>query len=493
MKQLYSIQILLVAVCTLSWGTTYYVSQSVGTNGNGTSWANAWKELNTISWAAVNPGDTVKIGSGTYTTALTLSKAGTSSNRIRIMRAADAGHNGKVTLTGSMSISQPFSASVGVLVTQPYITVDGIDKNLFEFNTPGISHILVNVSTASDYFEIKNAVFTNTPDGACWMRSIHVASGSLFIDHCEFKGSQCQEDIISYKSTGAKLKIQNSIFRNWVSINGSHSDMVEGGTSGNPQSDSLIFTYNLVDDNVTNGHNICFMMYNTFNYVDMSYNVFKDVYQVLQGTYRAGRIVNNTFFRTAGEGGGGVTSFGNNIFADDATLTSSDRYNWEKYSLFHNTYYDHNFSSTPDADGNLSGDPKFLNPESILGGDSTPFTADDGFNLLAGSAAIDKGSNVGIPADIRGTAIAGNPDIGAYEYSATAKIAGVGLRSVPAARPLLPNPVKAALLKQYVLSRHDLELYDLSGTAVPGGSIRYGVYVIRDNKNAYRQKIMAIQ
>jgi hypothetical protein len=485
------------------WGASFYVSKS-GNNTTGASWAAAWNELNQINWTNINPGDTVKLAGGTYTTALTLSKAGTSAGRIRVMRATEAGYNGKVTLTGSMTISQPFSASVGVLVTQPFITVDGIDKNNFEFYAPGVMYILVNVNNVSDYFEIKNAFFRNTPDGACWMRSIYVANGSLNIDHCELFRSQCQEDIISYKtgydaaSQGSKLKIQNSILRDWVSISGSHSDMVEGGTTGAPLTDSLIFIHNLVDDGVTNGHNICFMVYNTFKYVDMSYNVFKDVYQVLQGTYRAGRIVNNTYFRTAGEGGSGVNTFANNIFADDATLTTADRYNWEKYSLFHNTYYDNNFSAVPDKNGNLRGDPLFLNPESLLGADSIPFTADDGFNLQAGSAAIDKGTNVGIAADIRGTAITGPPDIGAYEYTSTAVRPWAGpdanAKYQVDENSIFQSPVSAAFLRRNLESTRNVTVYDFAGKIIEKNSVvRPGLYLVEQRSEKIIQKIIVIQ
>jgi hypothetical protein len=485
------------------WSASFYVSKS-GNNSTGASWAAAWNELNQISWSAINPGDTVKIAGGTYTSALTLSKAGTSAARIRVIRATDAGHDGKVTLTGSMTISQPMSASVGVLVTQPYITVDGIDKNNFEFYAPGVMYILVNVNNVSDYFEIRNAFFRNTPDGACWMRCVYVANGSLNIDRCEFFRSQCQEDIISYKtgydaaSQGSKLKIQNSILRDWVSINGSHSDMVEGGTSGAPVTDSLIFIHNLVDDGVANGHNICFMVYNTFNYVDMSYNVFKDVYQVLQGTYRAGRIVNNTYFRTAGEGGSGVAAFANNIFADDAALTTADRYNWEKYSLFHNTYYDNNFSAVPDKNGNLRGDPMFLNPESIMGPDSIPFTADDGFNLQTGSAAVDKGTNEGIASDIRGTAITGPPDIGAYEYVSTAVRPWKNLGAHAGQRidenPIFPSPVSASFLRQIIELKKNVSIYDFAGKIIGKNSIiRPGLYLVEQRSEKRGQKIIVIQ
>lgn len=46
-------------------GTTWYVSKAAqsGTN-SGTSWVNAWKELDQINWNLVQTGDTIEIDGG---------------------------------------------------------------------------------------------------------------------------------------------------------------------------------------------------------------------------------------------------------------------------------------------------------------------------------------------------------------------------------------------------------------------------------------------
>jgi hypothetical protein len=58
-----------------------------------------------------------------------------------------------------------------------------------------------------------------------------------------------------------------------------------------------------------------------------------------------------------------------------------------------------------------------LNDVSIFGADGAAFTADDGFNILAGSPAVNNGTDFGQTRDVMGNAILGAPDIGAYESS----------------------------------------------------------------------------
>jgi hypothetical protein len=52
--------LLLSVILTLSLNITYaanhYVYKNANGSNNGTSWANAWKELNQINWASVQSG-----------------------------------------------------------------------------------------------------------------------------------------------------------------------------------------------------------------------------------------------------------------------------------------------------------------------------------------------------------------------------------------------------------------------------------------------------
>src|SRR5262249_28459812 len=68
------------------------------------------------------------------------------------------------------------------------------------------------------------------------------------------------------------------------------------------------------------------------------------------------------------------------------------------------------------GNGNMQAAPSFLNSNSTFGADGVPFTADDGFNIAAGSPTIDHGLATPDTVDILGNPIVGTPDIGAYEF-----------------------------------------------------------------------------
>lgn len=68
------------------------------------------------------------------------------------------------------------------------------------------------------------------------------------------------------------------------------------------------------------------------------------------------------------------------------------------------------------TDGAVDIAPNVINADNVLGADGVAYTADDGFDLNAGSPCINGGMDVGFSSDIRGVAITGLPDIGAYEY-----------------------------------------------------------------------------
>jgi hypothetical protein len=177
----------------------------------------------------------------------------------------------------------------------------------------------------------------------------------------------------------------------------------------------LTFRYNLVDDSYADtasahGANICFMTgYTRFQNVEFAYNVFKDTYEVFQ----AKSVVsfdshNNTFRNTLAIVGGT-----NNIYdGPDDNGQNSNGDLTSTYSLWSPIQY----GFVSGGGTNIQADPKFLDPNSILGADGIPFTADDGFTLQVGSPAIDSGKTLGDTTDIHGKAIVGRTDIGAYEH-----------------------------------------------------------------------------
>jgi hypothetical protein len=84
-------------------------------------------------------------------------------------------------------------------------------------------------------------------------------------------------------------------------------------------------------------------------------------------------------------------------------------------------------------------------------------------------------------------------NVGAYQY-ATNQIqnAKVEMQNY-SARPLLPSPIKAALLKQYLQIKQDLIAYDLAGNVVEKNRIsRAGIYLVKQKTSSAFQKVAVV-
>lgn len=64
----------------------WYVLKSASGSNSGSDWTNAWNEMDQVNWSGISAGDTIWLAGGTYTTALTIGKSGTSGSRITVNR-----------------------------------------------------------------------------------------------------------------------------------------------------------------------------------------------------------------------------------------------------------------------------------------------------------------------------------------------------------------------------------------------------------------------
>ena len=65
----------------------WYVSKAVSSSGGGTSWTDAWKDFNNISFSSVSCGDTIWIAGGTaYSGSMTIAKTCTAGNVLTLKR-----------------------------------------------------------------------------------------------------------------------------------------------------------------------------------------------------------------------------------------------------------------------------------------------------------------------------------------------------------------------------------------------------------------------
>jgi hypothetical protein len=99
------------------FGANFYVRKGATGSNNGSSWTNAWNEMNQINFSAVSCGDTIWVAGGNYTTSLRGSKSCTAGNVLTINR---------VQSTDSAAVAAPgWNASYDNLVVLPNIDIPG--------------------------------------------------------------------------------------------------------------------------------------------------------------------------------------------------------------------------------------------------------------------------------------------------------------------------------------------------------------------------------
>jgi hypothetical protein len=169
--------------------TAWYVDNAASGANDGTSWTDAWEELNLIDWADVTAGDTVFISGGStsknYATVLDLnSEDGGPGNRTVITKGLDSGHTGTVIIDGPAD-STTFSIDMtGCL----WIKVANISTNRGFVNMNAAGHSIlenciintyitgVDVATPTNRNEILNNTVTVTSNDLNGPKAISITS-----------------------------------------------------------------------------------------------------------------------------------------------------------------------------------------------------------------------------------------------------------------------------------------------------------------------------
>lgn len=129
--------IALLTLANCAFSANWYVNQSVSASGNGQSWSTAWKQPGNVNWASVQPGDTIWIAGGNYSSGFTMTKSGSAENYIYIKRAT----SGDSSATSSPGWSGGFDSQV---------VIGPIAGPGFYFNTPATgSYVYVDGRTAN--------------------------------------------------------------------------------------------------------------------------------------------------------------------------------------------------------------------------------------------------------------------------------------------------------------------------------------------------------
>lgn len=214
MTRILSILFLLLAVPALA--ANWYVRPNGGTYGaeNGTNWVNAFDGFADIAWGSVNAGDTIYVGTGSYSGG-TIGESGTTNNPITI-RAAQDTHVGVATFTANLNVYQDF------------ITVDGEYNGSRNFKFDGCSID----GYGADYPHIRFVEAFGADIGIALSGDVNALGG--IIDNCSIYDIRETAGIRLvgrnyYNSGYDKVHIRNSI----IQVNSqSQSVNADGGYQG---------------------------------------------------------------------------------------------------------------------------------------------------------------------------------------------------------------------------------------------------------------------
>jgi hypothetical protein len=195
------------------------VSAAVGSSGDGTSWATAWKDTTNITWASVTAGDIIEIDGGTTRSTIspydfsgspepgvdcgmTYSPFTIGKSSVTIRRSRVAGRNGAVVISGGRLTLLPYvnqavySAANGAAAGvsdggHNSITMDGMDRSgiivrgcQIGFTLTGTGSTWRNIETFDNGIIANDTVGKGPTDtgGAVRMQGVHTWDRCLIHD-----------------------------------------------------------------------------------------------------------------------------------------------------------------------------------------------------------------------------------------------------------------------------------------------------------------------
>lgn len=165
--------IALAFLCFPANAASYYVDAKVAQSGDGTSWTQAWKTFSDITYSALQPGDTVNISGGTYTSPLIVSRSGAVGQRIRFVQATEAGHESPAIIDGRNSVDHCVRVSGYSYVSIENLTIRNCTMTGVKFTSAtdvvASGNIIYALSRGVDLWRVKEALVQgNTITGPTW-------------------------------------------------------------------------------------------------------------------------------------------------------------------------------------------------------------------------------------------------------------------------------------------------------------------------------------
>jgi hypothetical protein len=180
---------------------TYFVRS--GSSGNGTSWANAWGDVSSISWSTLNAGDIVCVAGGTYSGGISTAKSGTSGHPITIRRATAADSTCGSGTAGWNSAYDTKVIISSISLQNDYVTIDGAVANGIFMNLPNGN---------------SSGISVGGPTNQVVLRYIEV-SGPCGSSGCAMTGDNRSINLNHWN--GSSYDLQNNMLIQYVNLHGS--------------------------------------------------------------------------------------------------------------------------------------------------------------------------------------------------------------------------------------------------------------------------------
>ncbi len=383
--------------------TRLYVNTNATGLNNGTSWANAFTDLqsalNTTCFAA---NAEIWVAAGTY-------KPSQNNNR-----------NETFNIPSGVKVYGGFAGTETALNQRPSNLIGGgINATILsgDIGTPSVNtdntHNLVRATncaagTVFDGFTVQDAFKNNgNYDAAGFTNKANGANHTISITNCVFKNNVA--DVSTLQAFGAMLVYTQTAHTTNVSISNCVFANNNGGSNG-----GAIYAFSSNASSTTN----C-TVNNTLFYNNTAEIAGAISYRLQSGTNGTMQVNNSTFVQNTASAFGKLTSWGS-----VGTFNINNAIIWDNagsQTLFDgvtpNITYS-NIQQTTAGTGNINSNPNFVNPTDPDGADNIYGTADDGLALQTGSPSINTGTNTGVSStDIIGAArtICTTTDMGAYE------------------------------------------------------------------------------
>ena len=388
--------------------TDHYVRSGASGAGSGADWTNAWGSFDGMDWTAINAGDTVYIGAGTYAT-LAVLKSGANGNPITFKRATVASHgaaagwtssyDGRVIIDGGGGLAAVGFGEGGDWMGKSFVTIDGATRYGIWLRN-AMYGVRADRGPSCDNITLRNLEIGDAGAYKMGEDGIQGAGSNLLVESCYIHDN---DSIVNHGDGmqwfhGNNLTLRYNVIKNCGQI--FMLTEIWGGTS-NDYVDNLNVYYNVF-----------------YNRSGTHYDGIK--WKLAPRAGFAWHFYNNTFDLNAPLNPGdwedrvmaGVAS-PNIDFRNNAVINSRYGSIGDNSHGF-NAYDNAGIYAIPDL-------PAPLNETGGFGAADLGFvdSTNADYHLLAASPLIGKGAGVGLSQDFDGNPVPATPSIGAFERAAT--------------------------------------------------------------------------